>query len=544
MTKSNVWELTEHNDVWRLAHFLADRAENTDFMETLQNEEDTEAFYAKCADDFAFFAPRCLFIKGADALRHPLVFNRAQWYLHTIIEWSLHKFGMVRIVVVKGRQQGISTYLEGRAYWKTIHRENYNVTILTHLAEATTNLFGMAKRYHDHCPADLKPMTGAANAKQMVYTELDSQYTVATAGSSGTGRSATSHYFHGSEVAFWPNAAEHASGILQTVRAAPETEVYMESTADGIGNYFHEQWQGAEPPGENTLGIGNGYIQVFIPWFWETAYQSEVPANFTLTEEEKHYKYLNRLSDEQMQWRRLKIREMDNDPNRFMRDYPATAEEAFNSSGDNILITGDMVQAARANAREQRHHPIGAVVMGVDVARMGDDATCFVIRQGRVVLHTFRMVKQPANVVASKLTSLQNEYGVEHTFIDGTGGYGTAVYDVLVDRGRADHLTCVHFSESAQEPERYSNIRTEMWWGIREWLNQPGGVSLLDNVEWGRDLCAPHYKYLRDMIVLESKDDIKKRIKRSPDIGDALALTFRFPVQAGGNNQGYFEPEY
>lgn len=539
MTIKDVWSLQSNDDVWILADHLADHAEAIDFS-TLENDQDCDLFYTKAMEDFAFFAPRCMFIKGADAKRHQLVFNKAQWYLHAIIEWQLKTFGMVRIVVVKGRQQGISTYLEARAYWKSIHRENYNVTILTHLAEATGNLFAMAKRYHEHCPADLRPKTGSANAKQMTFPDLDSQYTVATAGSSGTGRSQTSHYFHGSEVAFWPNAAEHASGILQTISNGDDTEVYMESTADGIGNYFHEQWEGADIAGSDINPFGSGYIRVFIPWYWEPRYREQVPEKFVLSDEEKKYARLYGCDEAQMFWRRKKIKEMDNDPRRFQRDYPATPEEAFNSSGDNLLITGDMVMDARLNYREQRMQPYGPVVMGVDVARQGDDATCFVIRQGRVVKHTERMYKAKAHEVATRLTQLRREWDVQWTFIDGTGGYGTAVSDVLEDRNTAENITLVHFSESAEQQERFTNVRTEMWWNIKEWL--AAGAVLPDNDDWGRDLCAPHYSYQRDQIKLEGKDEIKKRIGRSPDLGDALGLTFRHPVRRRGSEENH-EPE-
>lgn len=542
MSKENVWKLDDaEKDVWRLAHHLASAAESIDFSDTLQDEVDTNAFYAQCMESLPFFAPRCLFVKGKDAKRHNFEFNRAQWYLHTIAEWMLHKYGYIRIIIVKGRQQGISTYLEGRAYWKSIHRENYNVLIMTHEQKATDNLFSMSKRYHEFCPDDLRPALGASNAKELRFPDLDSQYLVATAGAGGTGRSQSAHYFHGSEVAFWSDAAEHASGILQAIGLEEDTEVYMESTADGVANYFHEVWQSAEPPREEISPDGNGYIQVFIPWYWDPGYYLEPPTDFTPTEEESRYAHLYALSDGQLFWRRRKIAEMDNDPNRFKRDYPATAEEAFESSGDNILIRADLVAEARRNGMDNHYQPIGAVVMGVDVARQGDDATAFVIRQGRVILHRSRMVGAKANEVATRLLHLKGQYGVAHTFIDGTGGWGTAVYDVLVDRGKEANTTCVHFSGAADEPERFSNVRTEMWWRVKEWME--AGAQVTNDPDWGRDLCAPHYKYLRDMIQLESKDEIKKRIKRSPDVGDALALTFRFPVTADAANSGYYEPD-
>lgn len=543
MTKKDPWFLEKPNDVWRLAHHLAAVAESVDFDAALEddNAEAIETFYQFCRDHLPFFAPRCLFIKGKDAKRHNFELNRAQWYLHTIAEWMRRKYGYVRIIVVKGRQQGISTYLEARAYWRIIHQENFNVLILTHEMAATNNLFDMSKRYHEFCPEDIRPPLTAANGKVLRFGELDSQYLVATAGAGGTGRSQNAHYFHGSEVAFWPDAEEHASGILQAIGLEEGTEVYMESTADGVANYFYEQWQGALPPREEVSADGNGYIRVFIPWFWDHGYTIDPPEDFSLTEEEKQYAYMHDLDEGQMFWRRRKIAEMDNDPNRFKRDYPATPEEAFEASGDTILIRSDLVAMARKRGRARAYQPIGAVVMGVDVARQGDDATAFIIRQGRVILHRERMVGAGANVVATRVLQLKSQFGVDHTFLDGTGGYGTAVYDVLVDRGREADTTCVHFSGAADEPERYNNVRTEMWWRTREWLM--AGAAVTDDPDWGRDLCAPHYKYQRDMIVLESKDEIKKRIKRSPDVGDALALTFRFPVAVDGSNKGYHEPD-
>ena len=126
----------------------------------------------------------------------------------------------------------------------------------------------MAARYHEHCPELVKPQTGATNAKELSFDTLDSGYRVATAGSKGVGRSQTIHYFHGSEVAFWPNANEHSAGALQAVPNENETEIILESTANGLGNYFHEQWQQAE------AGIGD-YIAIFIPWFLHQEYRRD-----------------------------------------------------------------------------------------------------------------------------------------------------------------------------------------------------------------------------------------------------------------------------
>ena len=98
----------------------------------------------------------------------------------------------------------------------------------------------MINRYHEHCPVFVKPATGAANAKELFFDKLDSGYKIGTAGTKGVGRSSTLQLFHGSEVAFWPNAESHAAGVLREVPHMPGTEVLPESTANGLGNYFHQ----------------------------------------------------------------------------------------------------------------------------------------------------------------------------------------------------------------------------------------------------------------------------------------------------------------
>src|SRR6202171_4268392 len=116
----------------------------------------------------------------------------------------------------------------------------------------------MVDRFHTRCPDDERPAPGAANAKELVFDALDSGYKVGTAGTKGVGRSATIQLFHGSEVAFWPHAETHAAGALQAVPDVAGTEVILESTANGMGNLFHETWRGAQDR-------DNDYIAIFVP---------------------------------------------------------------------------------------------------------------------------------------------------------------------------------------------------------------------------------------------------------------------------------------
>lgn len=538
MSKRDVWEFTNtDSDVWLLADYLETLANSVQF--TFEDDAECDAFFLKCRNEFQFFAERCCIIRTKDNKLEPITLNKAQRYLMAIAAWQEHHTGKVRIIGVKGRQQGFSTCVQARAYWKTIHNEAYYSSIMAHLAKSSSALFGMTKRYHQHCPEDLKPVTGHDNGMTIRFPEMDSEYNVSTAGSKSSGRGTTASFFHGSEVAFFDDGAEIASGIMQAIPNADGTEIYLESTADGASGYFYSQWMLAAPATQDGLldPDASGFIRVFVPWFWQDEYYEEPPADMVYSDEESKYAQLYGLSQGQMFWRRKKIKSLDGDSRRFDRDYPATAELAFQSTGDNLLITGDLVAAALMWGKSGKLVPAGATVMGLDVAAMGNDATAFVIRRGRVVIHTEKLYKASNAEIANRLHVLRETYGVDHCFIDGTGGYGTGVHDLLSARGAATNVTLVHFNESATYDHKYANKRAEMWVNVRDWLRN--AASLPVGEDWGRDLCAPTYRFDGDKLRLEKKDEIKKRIGRSPDIGDALALTFAFPVMEGGSMDGY-----
>lgn len=148
-------------------------------------------------EEFPFFARTCLKIKAKDGSIVPLMLNAAQQYIHQKIEDQLAKTGKVRAIILKGRQQGASTYTEARYYWRTSMNTGKTAYILTHEDKATQNIFGMARRYHDLMPDPMRPATSSANANELAFSARQSKYMVGTAGSRGTGRSSTVQYFHG-----------------------------------------------------------------------------------------------------------------------------------------------------------------------------------------------------------------------------------------------------------------------------------------------------------------------------------------------------------
>jgi len=474
-------------------------------------------------DDFPFYARNCLRVRSKSGETQAFQLNKAQQFIHACIERQKAETGKVRAIVLKGRQQGVSTYAEGRLYWKTTHRSGVRAFILTHEADSTSALFEMVERYHELAPDFVKPMTGASNAKELIFSKLDSGYKVGTAGNKSVGRGTTIQYFHGSEVAYWPNAAEHAKGILQAVPDEDDTEIILESTANGVGNYFYQQWQRAEA-GESP------FQAIFVPWYWQPEYRKSGLGVTRSAEEEKIVELFG-LDNEQLAFRRSKIAELSADGGdgvfAFKQEYPMTAQEAFQvSGGDSLIRPESVMQARQAKVLAQ-----GPLIVGVDPARFGDDRTAIIKRRGRSAYDLVTYDKTSTMEVAGLVNAIIKNERPAQVAID-VGGLGAGVVDRLLELGHGDVVVPINFGGSSLDPERFINRRAEMWWNLRDWLDGDMPVMIPDRDELHSDLCAPFYKYdSQARRKLESKDDMKKRGMRSTDCADALALTFAEPLR-------------
>lgn len=477
--------------------------------------------------DLPIFGAHCLKIRDKDGGLVPFMMNKAQSYVHQRLEKQLKEVGKVRALILKGRQQGISTYIAARFYQKTALQSGKRAFIVAHEQKATDNLFGMVKRYHEH--NFMKPSTGATNAKELVFDAIDSGYKLATAGSKDVGRSNTCQLLHGSEFGFWSNAEEHLAGIGNSVGDGDGTEIVLESTANGIGNKFHQLWQAAE------AGKGE-YIAIFVPWFWQPEYRAKVPADFLLTTEEVAYKSAYDLDDGQMVWRRNKIITYGVGFEwLFDQEYPATPALAFRSSTTDPYISPILVSAAVNSDYEEFYGPL---VIGVDPADCGPDRTAVVFRQGRLVTEIRTYHGKNTMAVAGIVAKLIVERSPDAVFIDKIG-IGAGIYDRLVELGHGCVFGVVS-GASADEKEIYANKRAEIWARMRGWLaDQPCRMAHDD--ELIADLAAPSYRYdSSGRLLIEKKEDMKKRGIRSPDLADALAMTFAeyVSVKQDGDNRG------
>ena len=498
-------------------------------MTALSQDQQLERL-RRCRDDFTYMASQCLTLRAKDGGMHRLALNPAQTELHRRIEAQRAEHGWVRALVLKGRQQGISTYTAGRFYQRASMRRGTNVYILSHEQTASDTLFGIVDRYHRNNP--LAPHTGTSNIKELEFDRLDSSYAVATAGAKAGGRSKAISLFHGSEVAFWPNASEHFAASVQGVPLASGTEIILESTSAGAGGEFYERFQDAQ------AGKGD-YIAVFLPWWLSPEYSRVPEPGFRLSSEpaedggmaETEYAQLWGLSLGQMCWRRAKISELRSDV-LFRREYPADPSEAWTAPpGHEPFIDSLTVLRARKRAHVE---PIGPLILGVDPASNGGDRFSVAWRRGLKVIRTRHRNKIDILEATAWIRSIIDEDKPERVFID-AGNIGANLVTTLKSLG-PEYLRIVRginfggTSESKLARPKVpgpKNRRAEMWMRMRDWLALPEGTSIPDDEALQADMVAPKLKpQLDNDFLLESKVDMAKRGIRSPDLADSVALTF------------------
>jgi hypothetical protein len=341
-----------------------------------------EAFYAsfwiafcelRYRHDFEFFADNCLVIR--DKLRAcdvPFKLNRSQRIpLLERLENMRAANLPIRLILLKSRQWGGSTLIQLYMLWiQLLHRRNWNSVICAHVKDASLNIRAMYERAVRYLPPirgtkhGLRPWQGTLNTREVPARGC--LVTVGTAVEPDSVRSQDVKMAHFSEVAFYPDTAANATAdleasILGTIPAEPYTVVVRESTANGVGNYFHNAWEIARE-GKSA------YEPLFIPWYRIDIYRRPLDTDEYLGHNGKPRKghpgdFVRTLDDyeralfrsdpgctlEHLHWRRLKRAEMVGDA-KMKQEYPSDDREAFQDSGTPAFRSED-VEALRAGCK-------------------------------------------------------------------------------------------------------------------------------------------------------------------------------------------------
>tara|TARA_A100001234_G_scaffold59902_2_gene51621 strand:- start:2467 stop:4137 length:1671 start_codon:yes stop_codon:yes gene_type:complete len=292
-------------------------------------------------NNFTDFASDNIKIITKDARRGfvNFTFNDCQKKITEILDEQLATNGKVRAIILKARQQGISTYCAGRVFWKTYFTPHARSVVMAHDSATSDALFNMSRNIIRNMDSLYKPTELRSNAKEIVISSPHfkkdatgekpvSSYRLYTAGSPEAGRGTTPTIAHLSEIAFWQHDEKILAGLFQGISEAPGTEVILESTANGAQGEFYRLWRGA-------LNGENEYTPIFLPWFTTSEYYREPPEDFERSSEEELLVEDHNLNNGQLYWRRLKIAE--GGELKFRQEYPATPDEAFITAGKSVF---------------------------------------------------------------------------------------------------------------------------------------------------------------------------------------------------------------
>ena len=201
----------------------------------------------------------------------PFKLNEVQQIMHSMMQRQLSEHNHVRMIVLKARRFGISTYVQGRYFRHAAMNHNKVVQITTHSKAATDVMFAMTRTMEQNLPLEIKPQLKYSGRRDLHWGSeeggLNSSYSLSTVGGREV-RGSKIDYLHCSEVASWSGGGEdYLLGLLNCVVQGFETEAVIESTAQGVGGVFHDMyWDAAE---------GNsGWESVFFPWYIYSHYSN------------------------------------------------------------------------------------------------------------------------------------------------------------------------------------------------------------------------------------------------------------------------------
>ncbi len=374
------------------------------------------------------FLEKHLKIKDKQSEIVPLMLNKAQLKLYEAIKAQHSEGKPVRAIILKARQMGFSTLVEGIIFKETATQANINSGVVTHEISATNNLFRMSKRFYDELDDDFKPSLKANNAKilEFDFASGNSAIKCMTAGNTSIGRSDTFQNLHISEYAYWAGEKkETLTGLLQAVPNHKDTMVIIESTANGYDD-FKDMW-------DKAVSGENDFIPVFCAWQEHKEYTLAYNG-FELTEEETRLKEIYSLTNEQLTWRRWCIKNnCGGNTDLFKQEYPSCAQEAFLMSGlpvfDNVKVIQRMEQLRGMQFKT------GAFVYGWNNPETKDRITSYEFAHGEYI-RIYEESKEGVPYVIGADTKGEGKDFYGATVIDNTTGRRVATLHMQVSESK------------------------------------------------------------------------------------------------------------
>lgn len=313
----------------------------------------------RCRHDFEFWCARCVTVRDKVSGQYvPFVLNGAQRRLTDVLEGQRARRQPLRVILLKARQWGGSTLIQMYMAWiQSCLTTNVHSLITAHVKDTSKSILGMYTTMLDGYPRELwtnvdtddrsapafKPFERSTNIRMI--TGRGCRVTVSSAECQEALRGSDVALAHLSEVAFWPSTpgkspADYMRTVTGTVGLQPLTLVAMESTANGTGNFFHDEWQ--------RCVSGQGDKEpVFVAWYDIEMYRRELTRASADELWEAMTDYERGLWDdygldlEQIAWYHFKARECQS-LDTMHAEFPTTPREAFVNSGANVFRAEDI----------------------------------------------------------------------------------------------------------------------------------------------------------------------------------------------------------
>lgn len=330
---------------------------------------------AEVVDSLSFpsYATEALKIVTMDGALDPLVLNAPQMKVHSVLARQRNAGYPMRIMVLKARREGVSTYVAARGFREINRLPMRYACVCSADAAATDKVFKMVTLFQQEISEDIRRETQYSSRKEIVYKAPHrSEFLCQTAGKDVLGRGGLVHYLHATEFAFWPRAKEQFGGAAQEVPADPETLVVLESTANGTGGAFYDMYVEAVDRWNARKDL-DCFLPVFLSWFTFAKYRRHVPAGWSRSHEEIELAAKHKLDDAQLAWRRWAIEnQCQGDIRLFRQEYPATWREAFQATGQPVFDQGIMrFQDEHLEVRLRSGQPVGPFKRGLFDPRSG-----------------------------------------------------------------------------------------------------------------------------------------------------------------------------
>lgn len=315
----------------------------------------------RCRADFEYWCAKCVTIKRKSGGYGPLILNAPQRRLLALLEEQRLGGRPIRAIILKARQWGGSTLVQTYMAWiQSCHRTDWHSVICAQQKDTASTIRGMYSKilecYPEHlwegdAPPRFKPFEGSSNIREIAGRGC--RVALCSSENPDAIRGTDFAMAHLSETAYWRSGPVHNAenifvAVSGSILMAPYSLVVMESTANGVGNYFHTEWL-RSCRGESDK------LPIFVPWFEIELYRATPPDARAFVERmgrEELDLWNMGLALSQIYWYSGKKREYAA-PVGMCAEFPTTAEEAFVNSGNPVFGVED-VEAMRRNCREPR----------------------------------------------------------------------------------------------------------------------------------------------------------------------------------------------